>query len=680
MMRRSLLRRLRKETIPTPLDFSRQCIVPDGRNSGSPYDADSHQVQRMALEEAATGITKLTIVKPVQDGGSLIALILLFWCAIVRHMKVIIAYPTQESAEDIWLTKLAPALRFFKDVIPDKGAGSMGGVGRVMPIIGGGAFLVRTAGGTKESQSASVTGEAVLEDELDDWPTLDRARAMARRIEETDTPLVIQVSTVKRQDNSIILAEYEAGSQGRAFYKCPSCGEHWKLEWEQCKWEEKDSRLVDGSEHILCTKNGGILRGDQRRILLRSGILVHAGQTVSKAGVVSGERKSPRHTSILWWRGESPRRTLSSLIESYLEARAMYDATGDHGPMKRFYHDYLCRPYDLDVQELNTEGPLKPSILAGLSARSQMAGVDYKSDFIGEGATAQGLHAYRIVLNIPDEVEAVFAGVDVQANRCYWVLVGANRQAQEFDLGWGQEWARVDQRAGSLDEMYLLFDRVAGRMRHLSGEFPFTVGAIDAGSQIDLVRKWAFANRPQWHPIRGDTHSVKTVEDGDIEGISYMRDGLIFVHVDNVRDGLQAAYRRPQDAPGAIILPSGLTVQNNGYFKHLCKRQTIVVDKKNRKKDVLLNPGREDWLDSRIYARAMVLGWLAAVGQEHRERIVTGAATIQSQVQQTQRITSAIQSSEETGPIPQFRQPQPYRIGGNIPQRNLISRNRQWRR
>lgn len=688
MIIRTALSRLKPKARETHYQFATRVKLPDGRREGDPYNPKSHQVQDAILQETLRGYVKLTIVKPVQDGGTLVALIILFYRAIALHQFVVVAFPTMKLAQDIWTTKILPVLRAFGGQEPV--SGGVSGADRIIVLPGGGKFALRTSGGTGESGQAAISADVMMIDEFDDWPSLDRTRAIAQRIEEAADPFIIQPSTVKKISESILLGEYQAGTASRMHYPCPHCGEFQTLDWKCMKWDEDDGRLKENTERIVCQKNGCVIAPALRRGMLFKGKLLHKNQTIAKDGAITGECPNKKHLSVMWNRLESPRKTLATTVEAYLEARFTLEAQGDHGPMKRFYHDYLSVPYTGELEELESSPVLKPQLLAQKSQRSTFSESEHTSDTIRNGDQMYGLFVRNLVKQMPTDAEGIIAAIDVQHNRVYWGMTAVAANTTEYDVGWGIEYARADQTPGTDDEMWLLFNRTAELIFSKCGGLPWIVGGIDCGDQRDLVRKWAdtYHNRG-WRAVRGDV-LFKAEGPPDIDGISCVREGQIFLHTDHLRDLFHQSIRRPENAPGAVIFPRGLTTQSTQYFKHLCKRQTIVVlasDRKTKRTDTLVQSGREDWLDIRAYIRGLHIGWRAQMGQLDRSAFAAKAAAAAA-------ATDAARQSLGIKPgafhVPQGEdEEEPRRVGSRIRfipangagrQRNLLQGRRQrWR-
>ncbi len=86
-----------------------------------------------------------------------------------------------------------------------------------------------------------------------------------------------------------------------------------------------------------------------------------------------------------------------------------------------------------------------------------------------------------------------------------------------------------------------------------------------------------------------------------------MRDGLVLIDIDNVRELIHAAYRRPNGAVGAAHIPSGLANNSTStaYIRHLCAERKV-RDPKTRRDKIVKGPGRWDFQDARRIAEVMI--------------------------------------------------------------------------
>src|SRR6056297_382295 len=94
----------------TNREYAKCVILPDGDFAGSTYNPDIHPAQSIIFDMLDEGATWISILKPVQDGGSLASFVPMMRRAHLMAQTVIIAYPTLDKAKDAWSTKVWPML------------------------------------------------------------------------------------------------------------------------------------------------------------------------------------------------------------------------------------------------------------------------------------------------------------------------------------------------------------------------------------------------------------------------------------------------------------------------------------------------------------------------------------------------------------------------------------------
>ncbi len=599
--------------------FAESITLPDGRGKHGPYVPATHPAQ-LAILQAMDGGTyfapqpyrDIAIAKPVQDGGSLVSVVPLLRRVIRQRQAALIAFPSLDSAKDVWTTKVHPILQAYGGQEPESGGGSKGGAARVITLPNGGRFFLRAAGGRGESQQASVTGDALCIDEVDDWPDLHRIELITKRLEEAGDPLLILVCTVKRQlpERSLILSAVAEGTASRLHYACPDCAAYQPMEWEAVKYKPDGPACVGGTAQIVCQSCGSHWNEDGRRAALARWLVVHRGQTVVDGQVV-GPIPDTARFSLTWSRLESPRKTLQSLCASHARAAWFIASQQDHGPMRSFHQDYLTRQY---IEPKDTTLPDAISVDL-LMARSALAkGWATTPDADREGAER---HFSRHLAETPVGAQWCIPSVDVQGDRCYWLLMAGDKEGRTWDQAWGYEHFDRERAEMNRQQLHAVLDRIDGLVGDLRGDLVVPYRGVDANFKTDDVLSW-LESHPAWWPVYGASakKAARMQRAGrrvkDHPGILYLRrtDGWRLkqdrCHIDTnpVRLLAQRAFLLPWGQPGAAHLPAGLTRSPSdlNYLQHLCgelwdeRTMTWVKPK---------GGGRHDYLDCRTYCTAL---------------------------------------------------------------------------
>ena len=587
-----------QQSAPTAPEFMSQIILPDGDGKGVSYDPSVHPAQACIVDAVANGATSITIVKPVQDGGSLIAFALMLWRVIGHGQTAILAYPTLTAARDAWTKKIQPMLAAM-DKLPQSGGGSGGGSASVVQVPGGGSIILRSAGGRHESGQASATGDILIPDEIDDWPDMRRVKLIEQRITKSPDPLIVYISTVKRdgegKDGSHILRLHDAGTQTRMEYPCAHCGSFRTLEWEHVNRE---------SRTIACPACGGILTDSQRI-----------------AALPLWRRRDGAKTeafSILWTALDSPfpivtngrkRPMIQALCDEY-EYAEQQAALGDHSFMRQFHRDRLCRQYRADLNLDDTGHTTIPTRnrLSSLATRSGIVlDVDRREE---DGDSVRLAH-------IPEWAEHLTVAVDVQRGgdkapgRLYFLAL-ANGNGKRAIVGWGDIKASPKGRQPSREELHLALDRLDGLLRDWSPAAPIVKRGVDVGDRAAELLPWIRA-RQDWCAIKGTGPIKADLIQGDAPGWIYHRSqGSYVLHMIETLAVCRVVHG--DLLTERILIPVGVD-RDASLIRHLCATVEMEPEKWSKSsRDRAKHPEwqeRDDLLQCTAYARSLAYWWEA---------------------------------------------------------------------
>jgi hypothetical protein len=600
--------------VPTYVEYASSIILPDGPYKGESYDPNMHPGQICFMQALDAGYSRAVVAKPVQDGGTLATLVPLMRRAIVEHQAVLMAYPSLDSSKDIWTTKAMPILMRYGGQMPKSGGGSRGGAARVITLPGGGRFILRAAGGRGESQQASVSGDCIGVDEVDDWPSLHRLQLITERVDKAADPLAIYVSTVKKDKNSNILLMWQRGTATRIEVPCTHCGVFQVMEWDHIDQEVEAYRCPHCEKHWSNAERLASLKLWRRK---------DTNEGASVFSIRWTALDSP--FSVMTSEGRKP--TIPGLCSLYRDADAAKQERGDHDLLRAFYRDRLTSQYILDV---DTDGmaTLSPNDLQARSAASQWG---RPLDKGGTGAepimraqTDRVLGTEfrtfsRHVASVPRDVQYCAVGVDVQADRMYWLLLGIDNQQRQYDIAWGYEHATVSREPMTRAQIWMVLDRIDAVVTAIVGSTPLVAKGVDANYRTDEIVSW-LALHPQWMPCIGASQSKIERANGlrgdlrrTVPGVCVeysaadwkLRQPRINIDTHPVRQLAQNSFLVQIGQPGSAMLPYGIELKDSSamtYLRHLCAEQWEPVKRKWVKVGQ-----RWDWLDCRVYALALLL-------------------------------------------------------------------------
>lgn len=609
-----------QSSTPTVVGFAETVVLPDGNKDA--YDPTSHPAQHCVFLAADSGSSSISIVKPVQDGGSLASFILILRRVHSLSQTGIIAYPTLTAAKDAWTTKIWPILQSQGGVTPQSGGGSRGGAASVVTLPSGGRCILRAAGGRHESGQASATGDCLLIDEVDDWPDYRRIKLINQRITKSQDPLIVYVSTVKidgeGKDGSHILRLYDEGTRTRIHYECPHCQIYQPYEME----------MIDYDHRCLVCPNCSAMITETQRIA-----------SLKKWKRVDGAKS--RRFSILWGALDSPFPIvvngsrfpiLDGLTEEYQQAQT-HAAIGDHSLMRQYYRDRHCRPYRDDKLTDDDGQTIIPTRnrLAALSAASLInLDVDRKDE---DGDSVHLAH-------VPDWCEHISIGVDVQRGgdkapgRLYFAAIGRGGGRGAI-VGWGTIISSPKGRPPSTQELHQSLDRLDGILRDWAPHAPIVRRGVDVGDRQDEIRQWLRSHH-DWWAVKGSGPMKAAI--GDCAGWLYRRaqDGmwrLYFVDTENASRAVHGELLAATGV-GSLAMPRTLR-RESALILHICATVEYEPGKWSSKPADRLRHHpewqfRHDYLDCLAYSRAMAYHWEAKLPKEQTQETTTYTEPVQN--------------------------------------------------
>ena len=590
---------------------------PDGPRVGQTYDPDLDPIHSAVVTTLDQGeFTRHVWAGAVQTGKSLLMTLAMLRVATQLKQSFVYSQPTMPKISEAWTGKIKPIIdsSSYASWLPIRGMGSKGG--QSSPFIlfrdprnnsraGMGYFL--PGGGKSEAAQAGTTAPWIFNDEVDSYRTRHRIELIAKRADSFGRHARrIYTSTVKSDESSIILGMYEESTQSRLWFKCPHCGKWGALEWENVMYDKTDEITAGQTVRYAAPCCGVRWTETDRAVAHQNWRIVHQGQTVEDSGRVIGEVPRVLTFGLLWTGLDSTIRSMSVLATEHFRALKSLEA-GDHGPMRSFYRDQLCRMYKGEIEELEIAGEMTWQKLHLRSIREKWG--PYRIITDRDSADPDRYIYSRRVCAPPEEATHCVVSIDVQANRVYWMLRAFNLDKTSWICGFGYEYSRMDHDNHNEQELHQVLDRVALAIPSYVGTTNLVLGAVDVGDNTDQIRVWLESKKDIWRAFKGHTNNMKA-EPQDVEGLVYVREGIFLMQADNARDMFHSTFRRPIDAIGTTHIANGIGAQEATLFKHLVSEQTS-IDLKSKKRIVKRGSGRNDWLDCGKMTEVLIYGFIS---------------------------------------------------------------------
>jgi phage terminase large subunit GpA-like protein len=610
----------------THAEVATRLLLPDGPRQGKPYRWREDPVSATVIAELdQEQWDSFVLVGAVQTGKSLMGILVPATRQLIHHRRAVVyAQPTQAKLHEAWTGKMVPSIQGagLGAWLPRDGQGSRGGQTPRFVVFrepetqarAGMLYLIH-GGGASEGAQAAVSAPTVLVDEVDSFKNAHRVALIGKRADSFGSKAVrVYASTVKAdgepgtEEGSILLGMYQDSTASRLHFACPHCRKWGPLEWECVSYDPEDEATAAETVTMACPQCGAVIGEDQRQEMLADHRLVHHGQTVSDAGEVLGAVPRTRRFGLLWSALDSSLRDLPTLaIEHYRATRSM--DRGDHGAMRSFYRDQLCRPYTDDV--LDEDGQTVIPTRTRLAALSQASTMQADADqWEEDGDSWHYAH-------IPEWIEFLTIGADVQAGgerapgRVYFVAYGRGG-ARGAIVGHGTLICAPPGRQPTVAELHATLDRLNVRIAEWAPSAPIVWRGVDTGDQTDELLRWLSSHK-EWFALKG-TSAIKP-QPGDRPGWIYRRPQkqyvLRLVETDSVLRVLHGELLT-RDGDGSCLLPHGLD-QQSALIRHLCASVEYEPGKWSKgAKDRKHHPEwqrRNDYADAAVYARALAYEW-----------------------------------------------------------------------
>lgn len=606
--------------VPNHRETAKDIKFPDGPKMGETYDPTLDPVHAFVTQELDNPRwNRFVWVGAVQTGKSLLLMLTILRALCHLFQSVVYSQPTGPKINEAWTGKLQPIIETsaFRTWMPQKGQGSKGSQSLSFLLFRNPKTNARAGmlygipgGGKSEAAQAAVTAPVIANDEVDSYKDRHRVELIAKRADSFGKRAKrIYTSTVKKDQDSIILGLYNDSTRSRLWFKCPHCPPStnaWQpMEWEQVVYDSTDELTAMESVRYVCKHNACRISEDDRLHMLSEWKGVHDGQTVDEKGTVSG--LIPRTTTfgLLWSGLDSTIRSMPMLASEHYRAAKSMEA-GDHGPMRSFYRDQLCREYTGELEELETAGLITWQHLQRRTIGEKWGPTRPISD--RDPSRPQEFLYSRHVAPTPNDAENSVLTVDVQHNRVYWLLRAFNRIGTSWLVGWGYEYGRADHEPTDKQETKALLNRVWSAVKGYAGHADIVVAGLDVGDNTETLREWVNETGSPWRAMKGYTHHMKA-EEFDVEGLAYWRDGIILMQADAARDLFHVTLRRPLNADGATHFPYGIGMQDIYIFRHLVSEQTG-IDPDTKKRIIIRGSGRNDFLDCAKMSETLIVGYL----------------------------------------------------------------------
>lgn len=302
-------------------------------------------------------------------------------------------HPTEQNATRWSKLKLLPMLRGTTSLNKIFPAGSRDGANSVLMkehVAGLGAILI--SGANSPASLSQVTMRRQVQDDLAKWEMNsagDPEMQADNRSRSDEFAKILKTSTPLVMPGCRITKSFEQGSQELPYVPCPHCGEMQVLEWENMLASLDPDKPHEA--HFTCTACGAAIEEHHRQQLL-AGLEFRALNPAAKRF----------HRSFWVWSAYSYLQSWARIAMEWLRVR------GDSAAEQTFLNDTAGKAY-----QAKSEAPPWEKL------RDRAAASEYARGEIPAGALV------------------VTCGIDCQADRVEWHVVGWGRDFRRYVIDYG---------------------------------------------------------------------------------------------------------------------------------------------------------------------------------------------------------------------------------------------------
>ncbi len=314
---------------------------------------------------------RITLMWAAQVGKTQLALCGQGYHIAMRPMSQMMMQPSQSDLQ-VWMNSKFNPMVDANPTIRDRLAKPRGRDGvnnSSMKSYPGGFLMFAWSGSPKTMRGRSAP--IIIADEVDGYEGSDEGHPVAllwqRAATFGDQRKLVEISTPTIKGQSYIEKAFEAGDQRRFWVRCPHCGEHQVLDWEQVTWDGKGQDGADqhpATARYACA-HCGVLWGDGER------------KAAIRAGEWRGAKPFKGHASYHLNELYSTFRRLRDIVQSYLDKIATDD-------LQTFVNVSLAQTWEETGEQADPDGLIAraESFVAPIPAGGLVltAGVDMQQD------------------------------------------------------------------------------------------------------------------------------------------------------------------------------------------------------------------------------------------------------------------------------------------------------------
>ena len=367
--------RLRESLLPrrarSVLEWATSTVViPDGPAKGTMFDPETQPFSRLFLEALDSALwERIVATGPTQTGKSLICYVI----PVLHHLfalneTVVAGLPTGDMSDDKWKEDFLPVIEAspeLRRLLPATGPGSRSGRVRTRIRFRNGATLRFMSGGGNDKTRAGFTCRVLAVTEVDgldvagatsrEADKLKQLEARQRAFLSVGTRTYLECTVTSTQGR--IWQEYIGGTESRIARPCPHCKVH-VSPGRECLtgWADAENELqARAAAAWSCPECGELWSEAERYAANRKSVLVHRGQEISPAGIVTGPSPPTRTLGFRWTAVDNHFASAADVAADEWQATKELDRDNAEKELCQFVHCIPHDPPDVAITPLEVE-------------------------------------------------------------------------------------------------------------------------------------------------------------------------------------------------------------------------------------------------------------------------------------------------------------------------------------
>jgi phage terminase large subunit GpA-like protein len=559
------VRRLR-----TMRQFAEQeIILPSGPHQDERFKCDRNPWSGLWLDAIDSGLwRRFNLTGPSQAGKTLQGSAI----PVVYHLMecretVIYAAPTLDMAGDKWQQDVLPVIRAskYRDLLPDRGAGSKGGMANSIQFKHGPTLRFMTGGGDDKVR-AGFTSRVVVITETDGLDEAgessreaDKISQLEARTNAFDDRARVYMECTTSTETGRTWRELKQGTNSKIIVPCPHCRNWVTPERDHLVgWQDAQDIITAGERAMLhCPSCGVGWTEPERTKANRMGRLIHREQKIADAGRIDGPLPKTNTLGFRFTAANNLLVTVAKVAQEEWSSPRNTDTALAEKKMRQFYWTLPSEAESVTLSEMNT---------AAITRRA----IDIPRGRVPMGATHLTI------------------GVDIGKWLCHWVAVAWLPGGTPHVVEYGRLECPSDQMAEEhaiLTALREFRDKTCDAgwpsMQDDLPTFKPTYSLYDSGHWEATIVAFCFERPTTCRPCKGfgtsqiGSNRRKMRDPGYEEVAQPNGHSLIEINADHWKSQVHARLQTPAGQPGGLTMFKASAVDHLSFAKHLTAEKAV---------------------------------------------------------------------------------------------------------